>query len=158
MLTSIHITQLYVLDQDEALDFYVGKLGLEIADDVDMGFMRWLTIRVPGQKQTILLERPGGPHMSEETTAQVRELVSKGAAGGHLFFTTDDARATYARLVEAGAETTQEPTEQAYGVDFGVRDPFGNHLRVSQLKDSPEKFDDAALQRMRDAALPADPV
>ena len=48
MITSLAISQIFVLDQDEALDFYVGKLGLEVANDVDLGFMRWLTVRVPG--------------------------------------------------------------------------------------------------------------
>ena len=48
MANKITHTQVYVLDQDEALDFYVGKLGFEVAADVDMGFMRWLTIHVPG--------------------------------------------------------------------------------------------------------------
>ena len=57
--TSQHI---FVLDQDEALDFYVGKLGLEVSNDVDLGFMRWLTVRVPGDAdREILLEKPGPP-------------------------------------------------------------------------------------------------
>ena len=55
-------TQIYVLDQDEALDFYVGKLGLEVNTDADLGFMRWLTVNVPGQPdRQILLEKPGPP-------------------------------------------------------------------------------------------------
>src|SRR3954447_11753761 len=64
MISSLSITSLYVLDQDQALDFYVGKLGLEVHTDADLGFMRWLTINVPGQPdREILLERPGGaPH------------------------------------------------------------------------------------------------
>ena len=54
--------QIFVLDQDQALDFYVGKLGLEVSADMDLGFMRWLTVRVPGDaEREILLERPGPP-------------------------------------------------------------------------------------------------
>jgi uncharacterized glyoxalase superfamily protein PhnB len=98
--------------------------------------MRWLTLRVPGDPdRKILLERPGPPAMSEETAAEVRAMVSKGAAGGHLFFACADARATHAELKAKGVELAAEPTEQAYGIDFGLRDPFGNHVRVAQLKE-----------------------
>ncbi len=87
MLTAITITQIYVPDQDRALDFYVGKLGFEVQADMNFGPMRWLTVNVPGQPdRAVLLEKPGAPSMSEETAAQVREAVSKGVAGGHLFF------------------------------------------------------------------------
>jgi catechol 2,3-dioxygenase-like lactoylglutathione lyase family enzyme len=134
MLNTLHITGIYVLDQDQALDFYVGKLGFEVDSDQDLGFMRWLTIRLPGDPdRKILLERPGAPAMSEETAAQVRDLVTKGNAGGHLFFTTDDAHKTHAELVERGVEVTEEPVDRGYGIDFGLRDPFGNHVRIAQL-------------------------
>jgi len=136
MMKRLNISGIYVLDQDQALDFYVGKLGLEVDTDVDLGFMRWLTIRVPGDPDhKILLERPGPPAMSEETAAQVREMVTKGAAGGHLFFVVDDAHATHAELTARGVELPEEPTDQGYGIDFGLRDPFGNHVRIAQLKE-----------------------
>jgi len=133
MFNNIAISQIYVLDQDEALAFYVGKLGLEVNSDVDLGFMRWLTVNVPGSPdRAILLEKPGPPAMDETTAEQVRELITKGAIGGHLFFTTDDCRKTYEELVTKGVEFTQEPVEQPYGIDCGLRDPFGNHIRFSQ--------------------------
>ncbi len=135
MLTAITITQIYVPDQDQALDFYVGKLGFEVQSDVDFGPMRWLTVNLPGQPdRAVLLEKPGSPGMSEETAAQVRELIAKGAAGGHLFFQTDDAWKTHAELKAKGVEVTEEPEDRGYGIDFGLRDPFGNHLRVAQMK------------------------
>jgi catechol 2,3-dioxygenase-like lactoylglutathione lyase family enzyme len=134
MLKSLTITQIYVPDQDEALEFYVGKLGFEVTNDMDFGPMRWLTIALPGQpERAVLLEKPGPPSMSEETAAQVRELVAKGAAGGHLFFQTDDAYKTHTELKERGVEITEEPVDRGYAVDFGLRDPFGNHLRVAQM-------------------------
>jgi catechol 2,3-dioxygenase-like lactoylglutathione lyase family enzyme len=134
MLKSLTITQMYVPDQDEALDFYVGKLGFEVTNDMEFGPMRWLTIALPGQPdRAVLLEQAGPPSMSEETAAQVRELISKGAAGGHLFFQTDDAWKTHADLKERGVEITEEPVDRGYGIDFGLRDPFGNHLRVAQM-------------------------
>jgi catechol 2,3-dioxygenase-like lactoylglutathione lyase family enzyme len=135
MLNAITITQIYVPDQDAALDFYVGKLGMEVREDVDFGPMRWLTVCLPGRPdRAVLLERPGPPSMSEETAAQVRELISKGAAGCHLFFACDDAYKTHAELTAKGVEITEEPEDRGYAIDFGLRDPFGNHLRIAQLK------------------------
>jgi catechol 2,3-dioxygenase-like lactoylglutathione lyase family enzyme len=121
MITSLAISQIFVLDQDQALDFYVDKLGLEVSNDVDLGFMRWLTVRVPGEERDILLERPGAPAYDPATADAVRDMVTKGASGGTLFFNTDDAYATHAEL-----------TRQSYGIDFGFRDPFGNHIRIAQ--------------------------
>ena len=134
MLNAITHSQIFVLDQDEALDFYVGKLGLEVSADVDFGPMRWLTVTVPGHPDRhILLEKPGGPMMSDETAEQVRELLTKGATGGHLVFGVDDCQKTYEELLAQGVEFTDEPTERPYGIDAGLRDPFGNHIRITQL-------------------------
>ena len=94
MLNITH-SSIFVLDQDEALDFYVGKLGFEVSADIDMGFMRWLTISAPGDPdREILLERPGPPAHDDATAEQVRELVTKGAAGFALGLRTDDLRKT----------------------------------------------------------------
>jgi catechol 2,3-dioxygenase-like lactoylglutathione lyase family enzyme len=138
MLNSIRLSNVFVLDQDEALDFYVGKLGLEVNTDADLGFMRWLTVSVPGDPdREILLERPGPPSMDDGTAEQVRELVTKGAAGW-VGFTTDDCRRTYEELVGRGVEFSQEPTEQSYGIDCALRDPFGNTIRIVQLAANPQ--------------------
>jgi predicted enzyme related to lactoylglutathione lyase len=132
MLSSISLSQIYVLDQDEALDFYVGTLGLEMREDQDLGFMRWLTVCVPGDRgHAILLERPGPPSMDEASAEQLRELVTKGAAGW-VGFNTDDCRKTYEELVGRGVEFTQEPIERDYGIDCALRDPFGNAIRIVQ--------------------------
>ena len=143
MITTLRISQLYVLDQQQALDFYVGTLGLEVGDDQDLGFMRWLTVKTPDGHH-ILLERPGPPSMDDRTAEQVRDLVTKGAAGGHLFFTTDDCRKTYETLRAKGVEFTQEPTEHFYGIDCGLRDPFGNPLRIGTPKEGPIEIPDPA--------------
>jgi catechol 2,3-dioxygenase-like lactoylglutathione lyase family enzyme len=133
MFSAINVSQIYVLDQDEALDFYVGKLGLEVATDQDLGFMRWLTVNVPGHPdRQILLERPGPPALDEATAEQVRELVTKGAMGGWVGFVTEDCRRTVEELSARGVELTDGPNEQPYGVDAGIRDPFGNKLRFVQ--------------------------
>ena len=136
MFNSFNISSIYVLDQDDALDFYVGKLGLEVNTDQDLGFMRWLTVRVPGDPaREILLERPGAPVMDDATAAQVRELLAKGAVAGGLFFTVEDAHATFAVLEERGVDVTDEPETRPYGIDFGIRDPFGNAIRIGQMFD-----------------------
>lgn len=135
MLNSISISHVFVADQDKALEFYVGKLGLEVSSDQDLGFMRWLTVRVPGQPgRDILLEKPGPPSMDDSTGTQVRELIAKGASGFSIGFTTSDCRKTYQTLLARGVEFTQEPVEHPYGIDVGLRDPFGNHIRIVQLK------------------------
>jgi catechol 2,3-dioxygenase-like lactoylglutathione lyase family enzyme len=138
MINALTISQIYVLDQDEALDFYVGKLGFEVTTDIEFGPMRWLQISLPGDSgRSIVLEKPGAPVMNEETAAQVRDLLTKGATGGHLFFQTDDAYKTHAELKERGVELPEEPITQPYGIDFGFRDPFGNHIRVAQMTPPP---------------------
>ncbi len=137
MYNSISRSQLFVLDQDQALDFYVNTLGMEVADDIDLGFMRWLTVRLPGDPgREILLERPGPPSMDESTAEQVRELLSKGAIGGSIFMTTDDAQATYETLRDRGVDITDTPETRPYGIDFGIRDPFGNAIRIGQIFDT----------------------
>ena len=133
MITTLQVATIYVLDKDEALDFYVNKLGLEKGNDVQQGDYRWVTVRAPGDQPTeISLEQPGPPLHDEATGNQLRELITKGALGGLVFITTD-ARAYYDELRERGVtDFTQEPTEHFYGTDMGVRDPFGNHIRILQ--------------------------
>ncbi|HMG39807.1 MAG TPA: VOC family protein [Acidimicrobiales bacterium] len=133
MFNSISHSGIFVLDQDEAVDFYAGKLGLEVGADVDLGFMRWLTVNVPGNPDhQILLQKPGPPTMTDEVAAQVRDLVTKGALGLSLILTTDDCRRTYEELKAKGVELTDEPTQQPYGIDCGFRDPFGNLGRITE--------------------------
>jgi catechol 2,3-dioxygenase-like lactoylglutathione lyase family enzyme len=133
MINRLNVASIYVLDKDEALDFYVNKLGLEKGNDVRQGDYRWLTIRVPGEQGTeVSLEQPGPPLHDEATASQLRELITKGALGG-LVFITDDARGLYETLKSRGVtDFTQEPTEHFYGTDMGVRDPFGNAIRILQ--------------------------
>jgi catechol 2,3-dioxygenase-like lactoylglutathione lyase family enzyme len=133
MLNAITISHVWVLDQDQALNFYVGKLGLEVTNDQNLGFMRWLTVGVPGQPgREILLELPGPPAIDEATGQQIREQVTKGATGFTVGFSTDNCQKTYETLLAKGVEFTQEPTEREYGIDMGLRDPFGNHIRIVQ--------------------------
>jgi predicted enzyme related to lactoylglutathione lyase len=133
VITSNNLSSIFVLDQDEALRFYTEVLGLEVAADIDFGMMRWLTVRVPGTDHEILLERPGPPAHDEATAEIIRDLVSKGAGGGWLAFTTEDVHAMFDKVVAAGVDVTQEPMDQPYGTDFAFRDPSGNAIRVGRL-------------------------
>ncbi len=131
MISKLNVTSIKVLDQDQALDFYVNKLGLEVAQDFKQGPVRWLTVRVPGDPDTeIYLEEPRPPSYDEATAAQLRELIAKGAVGW-IAFQTDDVRGLYETLKARGVtDFTQEPTDHFYGTDMGVRDPFGNAIRI----------------------------
>jgi catechol 2,3-dioxygenase-like lactoylglutathione lyase family enzyme len=135
MITKLNVATIYVLDKDEAVDFYVNKLGLEVGSDFTQGSYRWLTVRVPADPGVeISLEQPGPPLHDEATAAQIRELITKGAMSG-LVFHTEDARALYETLQERGVtDFTQEPTDHFYGTDMGLRDPFGNAIRILERK------------------------
>ena len=129
--------QLWVHDQQEALEFYTHKLGFEVRADVtlpEMGDFRWLTVGPPGQEDVsiVLMAVPGPPVMDGQTADQVRELMAKGFAGT-VFLSTDDCRASYDELRARGVEFTEEPTERPYGIDSGLRDPSGNALRLTQV-------------------------
>ena len=139
MLKNLTTVNVWVHDQDEALAFYTEKLGMELRDDVtvpEMGNFRWRTVGVPGQPDVslVLMSVPGPPVFDEETRAQITALMAKGAAGG-LFFSTDDCRKSYEEQKAKGVEFQQEPTEQPYGIDAGLRDPSGNSMRMVQLRD-----------------------
>jgi catechol 2,3-dioxygenase-like lactoylglutathione lyase family enzyme len=122
----------YVLDQDEALDFYTRVLGMEKRIDAQLEDMRWLTVGPPGQPELEINLMAVGPPLPPEDVEPARQLVAKGSMGA-LIFRTDDVRAAFERVVAAGAEIMQEPMEQSYGViDCAFRDPSGNHVRISE--------------------------
>ena len=130
----------WVHDQDEALEFYTEKLGMEIRMDVtmpEMGNFRWLTVAPPQQPDLaiVLMAIPGPPMMDAATAEQVRALMAKGFAGT-VFLTTDDVRASYEELKARGVEFTEEPEERPYGIDSGFRDPSGNAFRLTQVADA----------------------
>jgi catechol 2,3-dioxygenase-like lactoylglutathione lyase family enzyme len=126
---------LWVHDQDEALEFWTKKVGLEVRQDITMeelGGFRWLSVGAPGQDLSIaLMAIPGPPVMDEETSKQVEDLMAKGCAGT-VFLTADDIQATYEELKGRGVEFTEAPTEQPYGIDSEFRDPSGNKFRLGK--------------------------
>jgi uncharacterized glyoxalase superfamily protein PhnB len=131
--------QLWVHDQDEALAFYTQKVGFEVRADVtlaEMGNFRWLTVGPAGQPDfaIVLMAIPGAPVMDDESAEQVRTLMAKGFAGT-VFLTTDDVYASYEELKGRGVEFTEQPEERPYGIDSGFRDPSGNALRLTQVRE-----------------------
>jgi uncharacterized glyoxalase superfamily protein PhnB len=134
---SIANAQVWVNDQDEALEFYTKKLGMEVRADVtlpEMGGFRWLAVGPAGQPDMsiVLMPVPGPPMMDAETADELRTLMAKGFAGT-VFLVTDDCQASYEDLKSRGVEFVQAPEERPYGIDSGFRDPFGNQFRLTQV-------------------------
>jgi catechol 2,3-dioxygenase-like lactoylglutathione lyase family enzyme len=139
MVIKLANAQLWVHDQDEALDFYTKKLGMEVRADVtlpEMGSFRWLTVGPGGQPEVsiVLMAIPGPPVMDPETAEQVRGLMAKGFAGT-IFLTTGDVHAEYEQLKRRGVEFSEDPEERPYGIDCGFHDPSGNSFRLTQIKE-----------------------
>ena len=135
----IATAQLWVHDQDDALAFYTEKLGWEVRSDVtlpEMGNFRWLSVAPAGQPDVgiVLMAIPGPPVMDGETAEQVRDLMAKGFAGT-IFLETDDCRASYEELKGRGVEFAEEPEERPYGIDSSFRDPSGNSIRLTQVRE-----------------------
>lgn len=134
MTEGVDVAGIYVRDQDEALDFYVGRIGFRPHTDVKNGPYRWLTIQHPGQPGFQLgLFHPGPPTHDTDTAAQLLALVAKGAMPP-LVMVVDDCRATYDRLVASGVEFIQEPIPRFGSVDAGFRDPSGNGWKMVQAR------------------------
>lgn len=141
--TRIANAQFWVHDQDAALDFYTEKLGWEVRADVTMEEwqFRWVCVGPPGGEGTalVLMPVPGQPLLDGASSAQLSELVAKGA-GGTLFLETDDCKAVYDELSARGVEFNDPPTPQPYGIDTSFRDPSGNNIRLTQvLEFDPER-------------------
>src|SRR5438046_10516595 len=122
-MIKLSTAQLWVHDQDEALDFYTKKLGMEVRSDVtlpELGNFRWLTVSPPEQPDVAitLMAIPGPPVMDAETAEQVRALMAKGFAGA-IFLTTEDVHSDYEQLKARGVEFSEELEERPSGIDTG---------------------------------------
>jgi catechol 2,3-dioxygenase-like lactoylglutathione lyase family enzyme len=134
MTQGVQVVGLYVRDQDEALAFYVGKLGFRVHTDVRNGDYRWLTVQHPGQALFQLgLFRPGPPILDEATAESARALVAKGAMPP-LVLVVPNCRAAYEEMRQRGVEFTQEPVDRYGSVDAGFRDPSGNGWKMIQAR------------------------
>jgi catechol 2,3-dioxygenase-like lactoylglutathione lyase family enzyme len=138
-MISIANAQLWVDDQDKALEFWTKKVGLEVRMDVtlpELGGFRWLSVGPASQPDfsVVLMAIPGPPVMDAETAEQVRSLMHKGFSGT-IFLATDDCQASYEELRARGVEFTETPEQRPYGIDAAFRDPSGNSVRLTQVRD-----------------------
>jgi catechol 2,3-dioxygenase-like lactoylglutathione lyase family enzyme len=134
MSQGVGVAGLYVRDQDEALKFYVEKLGFVVHTDVRNGDYRWLTVQHPEQPSFQLgLFVPQPPTVDATTAQDLREIVAKGGMPP-LVLIVDDCRASYERMRERGVEFTQEPVDRYGTVDAGFRDPSGNGWKMIQSR------------------------
>jgi len=132
MSDGVQVSGLYVRDQDEALTFYVDKLGFRVHTDVKNGDYRWLTVQHPDQPDFQLGLFIPGPPMHDAATAQaLKAMVAKGAMPP-LVLSVRDCHDTCARMKAQGVEFTQEPIERYGTVDAGFRDPSGNGWKMIQ--------------------------
>ena len=136
MSQGVDMVGLYVRDQDEALAFYVGKLGFRVHTDARGGDYRWLTVQHPEQPSFQLgLFKPESPVLDAATAQTLREILAKGGMPP-LVLVVDDCRAAFERMRAAGVEFTQEPIERFGTVDAGFRDPSGNGWKMVQARRS----------------------
>jgi catechol 2,3-dioxygenase-like lactoylglutathione lyase family enzyme len=134
MTQSIGVAGLYVRDQDEALAFYVEKVGFQVHTDVRNGDFRWLTVQHPDQPGLQLgLFKPQPPTVDEATAQTLREAVAKGAMPPFVLV-VDDCRAAYEQMRGRGAEFSQEPVKRFGSVDASFRDPSGNGWKLIESR------------------------
>ena len=134
MNQGVGVVGLYVRDQDEALQFYVEKLGFRVHTDAKNGDYRWLTVQHPEQPSFQLgLFAPQSPMVDAATVQILREVVAKGAMPP-LVLVVDNCRAAYDRMRGRGVEFTQEPTDRYGSVDASFRDPSGNGWKMIQAR------------------------
>ena len=134
MSQGVGVGGVYVRDQDEALAFYVEKLGFRVHTDARNGDYRWLTVQHPDQPSFQLgLFKPQAPQVDEATAQSLREAVAKGAMPP-LVLIVDDCRAAYAAMSARGVEFTQEPVDRYGAVDASFRDPSGNGWKLIESR------------------------
>jgi catechol 2,3-dioxygenase-like lactoylglutathione lyase family enzyme len=133
MIQRLSHATVYVLDQDRAKDFYVGKLGFEVRTDQTMGSFRWVTVSPKGQPdlELVLMKISSGPMLDEASAAQIRSLVEKGAFGVGVLETAD-VRKDYQELSKKGVRFKGPPEERPYGIETLMQDDSGNWFSVVQ--------------------------
>ena len=121
MTQHISAVTLLVPDYDEAIAFYVGKLGFKLIEDTALSkIKRWVVVAPPGSHETGLL-------LAKTDSANQFAAIGN-QAGGRVFFIlkTDDFDRDYAKFKQAGIEFLEEPRREAYGRVVVFRDAFGN--------------------------------
>ncbi len=134
MITHVSLVTVFVTDQDESKAFYVDKLGFEEGTDVTLGSgFRWVTVRHPAHPELDVVLSVPGPPMDDQVAEAIRRSLANGTMGG-FGLNTDDCRGDHDRLVAAGVDIVQPPSDRPYGVEAVIRDNSGNWLVLVEAK------------------------
>jgi len=132
MITHVSTVEIFVTDQDRALDFYVDKLGFEKRRDESMGpgSPRWIEVAPPGAKTSIVLYKP-----TRETPGASSFDIAESLFGKFSPFVldVDDMRKTFEELSSKGVEFSDKPSKQYYGWWAAIKDPDGNTIGLHQF-------------------------
>ena len=134
MISKITHTNLFVLDQESALDFYINKLGFKINTDAMMGpGMRWLTVSPPDQPdfEISLMPVTEGFMFNAEAAKAMRGLIEKSTFG-FAIFQCNDLMATYTEMLAKGVEFVTPPKQESYGFAAMFKDNSGNWFSLYQ--------------------------
>jgi catechol 2,3-dioxygenase-like lactoylglutathione lyase family enzyme len=134
MISRLSHAVVYVLDQQEALEFYTQKLGFEVRMDQPMeGGFRWVTVGPKAQPdfEIILMEVKPGPMVDAASAHQFRALIEQGKIGAGVL-ETNDCRKTYEELKAKGVQFLSPPQDRFYGVEAILRDNSGNWFSMTQ--------------------------
>ena len=115
----LSLTALVVRDYDEAIDFYVGKLGFALTHDTDQGGgKRWVVVTPPGGGAGLLLAKAIGP-------GQAARIGDQGGGRVMFFLETGDFAREHARMQAAGVRFLEGPRQEPYGVVAVFEDLYG---------------------------------
>ncbi|SFX58714.1 VOC family protein [Streptomyces atratus] len=122
----IHLSSVFVDDQDKALRFYTEVLGFVKKHDVPLGEARWLTVVSPEDPDgtELLLEPSGHPAVQPYKTALVEDGIPATS------FAVDDVPAEFDRLSGLGVRFTQEPLEMGPVTTAVLDDTCGNLIQI----------------------------
>lgn len=131
MNQSLAYIAIVVRDYDEAIEFYVHKLGFVLVEDTYQPAQdkRWVVVKPPGDgSASLLLARASTPHQQEYIGDQASGRV-------FLFLRTDDFWRDYRSLAEKGVEFVREPKDADYGIVAVFRDLYGNLWDLVEFTD-----------------------
>ena len=125
-MKKVTLFKLFVADQDTARDFYVEKLGFEVAEDQRLGDYRWLLVKAPDNAEFSI-------NLEIARTEEEKALIGRQAASQPLFsIVTDDCRRDYRQMKELGVRFKGEPTTMPYGTGVMLQDLYGNKVYLNQ--------------------------
>jgi predicted enzyme related to lactoylglutathione lyase len=133
MIQRLSHTNVFVLDQERAKQFYTEKLGFDVRNDMMLGTFRWLTVGPKGQPdlELVLMAIQPSPFMDEPTCAALRGIIAKAGLSSGVFETAD-CKKTFEELSAKGVEFVHPPSERPYGIEALMKDDSGNWFSIVQ--------------------------